>query len=197
LIGGYYSDIFTFLELRVELCSGKDYCATPDQIIEYLDKGNQVNMLLSYGYVDLNDYVRPVKNLLDDSLWVPFEAQRRTEVNVFIESSELRSRDSRYLLEIIDDVHRVHNKNKIDTKSYPQHVGNLNGDNRHVRIFFRMSSMHTIYVRNVATLFDMLGEVGGILSIFYSFFLVVTKYYAHESMLEHFMTKLYRFKTHM
>lgn len=42
----------------------------------------------------------------------------------------------------------------------------------------------------------MLGEIGGILSVIYSLSLVVTRLYAVESMKEHFMTKMYRFKTH-
>jgi len=83
LTGGYYSDIFTFLELRVELCTGKEYCATPDQMKEYFEKENQVNMLLFYHYVDLNDYENPIKMLLDDILYIPLETDHRTEVNVF------------------------------------------------------------------------------------------------------------------
>ena len=50
---------------------------------EYFEKENQVNMLLFYHYVDLNDYENPIKMLLDDILYIPLETDHRTEVNVF------------------------------------------------------------------------------------------------------------------
>jgi len=61
LIGGYYSDIFTFLELRLELCTGKEYCATPDQIKEYLEKSNELNVYMPHPHVDLVDSKTPIK----------------------------------------------------------------------------------------------------------------------------------------
>jgi len=73
LVGSYYSEIFSYLELRVELCFGREDCATPDQIKKYLQKGNNLTVFLSYGHVDLDDYENPVRMFLDDTLFIPFE----------------------------------------------------------------------------------------------------------------------------
>jgi len=137
-------------------------------------------VLLFYHHVDLNDYENPIKMLLDDSLYIPLETERRTEVNVFLEPSELRSRDSRYQLEIFDDVHPFVEVGKVETKTKNQNLESPEWDNRQVRVFFRMNSKRTVYVRNVSTIYDTLGEVGGLLSIVYSLSLVITRYYAVE-----------------
>jgi len=196
LIGGYYSDIFAFMELRLELCTGKEYCATPDQIKEYLEKSNELNVYMPHPNVDLVDQTTPIKiNFSDTPLFVPLDPSRRTEVDVLISQSILNHRDHLYLLELNDDIKKFHEIEQTIPKSYHQNLDKLDEENRHIRVFFRNNNERTVYFRYVETFYDLLGEIGGVLQVLFSSFTFLTSIYAVESMIEHFMTRLYRFKT--
>jgi len=118
-------------------------------------------------------------------------------VNVLISQSILNHRDHLFVLELNDDVKNFHEIQQTLPKSYHQNLDKLDEENRHIRVFFRINNERTVYFRYVETLLDILGEIGGVLQVLITSFTFLTSIYAVESMLEHFMTRLYRFKTNL
>jgi len=83
--GAYYSQVFDYVEIKVEICKSGANC--PPNIDKIIESAN-LNIIFINRYLDFTSYDEPIKSFLEDEFYYKFDANRRVVSNIYIKKNE-------------------------------------------------------------------------------------------------------------
>jgi hypothetical protein len=87
LQGNYYSDRFRYLQLKLQRCREKD-CYNSSKIDSFF-RALSLSVAFVNQYFDYNDYEKPLKTFIDDSVFFTLEKDRVKKANLYMMRSEV------------------------------------------------------------------------------------------------------------
>lgn len=114
-----------------------------------------MQLVVVNSYLDFTDYNDPIKHYVDDIHFFEIEHDRHKKANVFVMKGEVDLEDS--LFQVGNS--RQGNFAMVETtRNYDDAVT----DSTLATIYFRIDSKYYIYSRDVYTVLEFLGDIGGL-----------------------------------
>jgi hypothetical protein len=115
----------------------------------------QLQLVVINSYLDFNDFNDPIKHYVDDILFFEIEHNRHKRANVFIMKGEVSLEDSVFQL----GNNRNGNFALVEnTRIYEDSLT----DDTLATIYFRIDSKYYSYTRDVYTVLEFMGDIGGL-----------------------------------
>ncbi|CDW90841.1 UNKNOWN [Stylonychia lemnae] len=161
LQGGYYQEIYEYLEIKLFKCQNKtlnDSCYPIEMIDEYF-QDEELNFAFTNTYFDYRNSSNKSKNkvFIDDSFYLEIESTRNKKANFYIQKQEASYQDDyiQFGQERNEHFFQVQNIQRFDDNYSPQ-SGIL------AAVYIRFDNRYDIYqIKNYAIL-EFLGDIGGL-----------------------------------
>ena len=112
-------------------------------------------MVVINSYLDFNDYNDPIKHYIDDIHFFEIEPERTKRANIFIMKGEVSLEDSIFQLGYKRDGNFALVEN---TRTYEDSIS----DDTLATFYFRIDSKYYSYSRDVYTVLEFMGDIGGL-----------------------------------
>lgn len=119
----------------------------------------QVSMFYNNFYFDSADFDTPIKTFIDDKIWFKIMPKFRLDADVFVRRNYIVLQDNYIQLTGEDEDMFFSVSGKRETMDDYE-----TGDQKLIRVYFRMDSVVDTYERTVYSSGDFLAQIGGIFS---------------------------------
>lgn len=161
-------------------------CETDANIDTYLNNA-QVTMFYNNFYFDSTDFETPIKSFIDDKIWFKIMPNFRLDADVFVRRNYIVLQDNYIQLTGEDEDMFFSVSGKRETMDDYQI-----GDQKMVRVYFRMDSVVDTYERTVYSSGDFLAQVGGIFSFLKGIGAVLVYIFSERLLVSALAGKLYQ-----
>eukprot|EP00347_Sterkiella_histriomuscorum_P015758 403355792 len=178
LQGDYYSQNYTYIEVQLQRCQNSNtstvICKTKEEIQNYFTL-QRFWVLYVNSYFDFKSFGQEINYYLDDSLYYDLERDASKQTNIFIQ---------RNLIKLQDDY--VQYGQSQDKEFFQIQKALLNVDDNaydnlnYIRAFIRMDKNYDIYERQIYSLGQILGELGGLKTSLFLIFSTLVGIYAQK-----------------
>ena len=190
LQGDFYSTEFRYLEVKLFKCNSqatKVTCKNSTQIDSYFNS-KTFSFAFVNTYLDFLSYDKPVRQFLDDSLFFHIESQREKKANFYVMKAEIQLEDDLIQLgqganDIFPSVENI--------RTYDDSV---DADASIISIFIRYDQQFYIYNRQVYSIMQMLGDVGGFQQALCTLALIILSYFTRRLFVSQLFKELYQVK---
>lgn len=188
-IGGQYtSPNYRYLYIKVMKCDStkRADCKSEADIDTWIDQA-QVSLYYNNFYFDSDDYVNPVKKYIDDKLWFSIMPAIRKDADVFVRQNTYSLQDGYFQI------------GGEDTGTFMSVSGQREtiddyeiGDQKMIRVYFRIDPILTEYNRQVYSSGDLLAQVGGVFSFLQGIGAVLVFIFSERLLVAALAGKLYQ-----
>jgi hypothetical protein len=186
--GAFSSPNYRYLYVKVVKCDGKKNpsCKTDTEIDKYLDQA-QVNMFYTNFYFDSDDYEQPIKRFIDDKIWFKIMPKFRLDADMFVRRNYLKLQDD--YVQITGEKEGMF----ISISGQRETIDDYEvGDQKLVRIYFRIDPVVEYYERQIYSTGDLLAQVGGIFSFLKTIGAVLVFIFSERLLVAALAGKLYQ-----
>ena len=140
-------------------------------------------------YFDFNDYDNPVKRFIDDQLFFTVDSKQSKQANVYVMKAQT---------ELEDELFQLGQKTKMDfatVQNIREYSSILDeSDPAMVVIYIRYDSKYTIYARQVYSILQLLGDIGGLQEMLYLIGLLSVSFFARKQFISSVIKEIYQTK---
>ncbi|CAI2380995.1 unnamed protein product [Moneuplotes crassus] len=187
--GNWYTDVLKNLRITVEKCTTlvRDDCAEEDTINSELG-GYWFDVVMIDSYFDRKSFSNPIKSYLTQKYFYTLEDGFFSNTDIFLRENILNMHDDYTLLEGSKDgkFYSVAGEKTSRYKWSYRHLGRVN---------LYLDAETVTYERQVFTVADLLGNIGGIFSLLQSLAGIIVGMYADRVFKHSIISKLYTFDT--
>ena len=203
LQGDFYSEFFTYLEIRLVKCTnttGQIKCKS-DADIDRFFQGETFSLALTNSYFDYLDYTPKsedvnvytqngiLKQYIDDRFFFDIDSYRSKKANILLQKSSIELQDDYIQLGQFDEIPFVELQNSHFYETQYNHT------ERQLGIFYlRFDSQYSVYTRRIYSIMDFLGDIGGMYSSLFFFGYISVSFFSHRLFISAILKQLYQVK---
>ncbi|CDW78915.1 UNKNOWN [Stylonychia lemnae] len=188
--GGYYDDIYEYIELKIFKCSNNtesDKCYPREEIDNYFE-AETLNFAYINTYIDYKDTNdnSKVKLFIDDSFFVELEASKNKKANFYIQKQQAKIQDDYFQFgqERIEQFFSVSNIERYDD-NYSPSLGYISA------VYFRYDNRYDIYQIKYYSLLELIGDLGGLYNGLRGVGFMIVAFYTSRMLQSNIIRKIY------
>ncbi|TNV83870.1 hypothetical protein FGO68_gene6300 [Halteria grandinella] len=191
LQGDYYSQDFKYLEFRLYKCNSyaaNNKCQNQTTIDKYFENLD-ISFAFINSYFDFTDYGKPVKQFIDDSLFFQLESKRQKRANLMVMKAETELEDQLFQIGQQEESSFTMVNN---IRTYDDTVDDSEG--LLITVFLRYDNKYFSYNRQVYSILEYLGDIGGLQQMLYLIGLMLISYFTRRLFVSNLLTEMYQVK---
>ncbi|CAI2385568.1 unnamed protein product [Moneuplotes crassus] len=153
--GSYYSEKYSYLEMKLRKCTGdSSNCRNDTELVDLIKK-SRFSIAIVNAIVNLKDYKNPIQHMIDDGLYWELIPNFRKKTDIFLRKNEASFEDNYVQLGFPQEAEFYQVAETTDRLESESTEGDM------LSIYLRIDKITDIYERQIYSIGELLGQTGG------------------------------------